>query len=379
MVMKEDRIREGILHADPEVRDVCIGYFLYGEPDEALMPLVIESIQGHGRDSAFSPLRKAEHLPQTPETLDWLMDELRRKQDLKDIQQDNYRFAVALALVNATPALLIPRHKEILALPAFPQQLFKRLDDWLRMSLMEWSDLWEEFEQFGCKLMAQRTTTIDDHHYSDLLARAMGRRRDHGDKVIQAMDGKVARTKRDLMEYLMPELVAIAGHMRLRNAIPRIIGRMLLDETDVLDCCGDALGRIGSGVVLSEVVSLWPRADTDIRLTLCEAMSWIRTDRTIGVCMDFLAKEDDMDTAVFLVNTLLDHFTPEGIDETQVLTEDDDPDDPMPDIRDLRSRAARIGIVMGDDFPGREEWYQEALACEREWAKSRPVRISDNF
>ena len=25
------------------------------------------------------------------------------------------------------------------------------------------------------------------------------------------------------------------------------------------------------------------------------------------------------------------------------------------------------------------EWYQEALACEREWAKSRPVRISDNF
>ena len=42
---------------------------------------------------------------------------------------------------------------EKIALPAFPQQLFKRLDDWLRMSLMEWSDLWEEFEQFGRKLM----------------------------------------------------------------------------------------------------------------------------------------------------------------------------------------------------------------------------------
>ena len=379
MVTKEERIREGILHVDPEVRDVCIGYFVHGGPDVTLMPLVIESIQRHGRDSAFTPLRKAEHLPQTPETIDWLMDELRREQDLKDIQQDNYRFAVALALEEADPSLLIPRHKEILTLPAFPQQLVKTLDDRLRMSLMDWSDLWDEFEQFGRKLMAQESTTFEDHHYSYRITQAMGQHPDHGDKVIEAMDGKVARTKRDLMECLMPELVVIAGRMRLRNAIPRIIRRILQGEMGVLDRCGDALGRIGSGVVLNEVVSLWPRANSDTRLVLCEALSWIRTDRTTEICMKFLAEEEDMETAVFLVDALLDHFTPEGIDETQVLTQIDDPEDPMPDVRDLRSRAARIGIVLGDDFPGRQEWYDEALACDRQWAKSPPSRMSENF
>ena len=67
------------------------------------MPLVIEAVEKYGRESAFRILRDAERLPQTEFSFNWLLNELKA-----DFDQDNYRFAVCLALLSAaTPTITL--------------------------------------------------------------------------------------------------------------------------------------------------------------------------------------------------------------------------------------------------------------------------------
>lgn len=122
MRLPESKIREAILHEQEEVRLTALGYFADME-DASIMPLVIEAVDRYGRDSSFTILRRAEHLPQTEATFDWLVSELRRDYDLSEVGQDNYRFAVALIVLNAPLDLLGRRNPEVIECSAFPKEL----------------------------------------------------------------------------------------------------------------------------------------------------------------------------------------------------------------------------------------------------------------
>jgi len=324
-------------------------------------------------------MRDAEHLAQTPATVEWLKSELRREYDLQDVVQDNYRFAVALALVTANPELLIPVHKEILRLPAFPEELQKSLEDRLRFHLTEWEELWLELEQLGRDMMAREETTMEDTRFADRLVGAVGRHVRKGEKVIRALDGKVADSKRELMEWLQPELVDVAGRMRLRKAIPRIIRRIPQEDAAVVDQCGTALGRIGIDAVVDEIACNWRRFDTDPRLSFCEAMNAIHTDNCIGRCLEFLEEEEDVDVAVWLANVLLSHFCTEGIESGCELVVEGDPEELMPDLRDLKFRIVAVATAMDVGFPDYEKWHQEARESHYGWFDHKRGRISQNF
>ena len=46
----EDKIKEAILHPDPEIRDRATGYFAKSfSPDPTIMPLVIKAVETYGR------------------------------------------------------------------------------------------------------------------------------------------------------------------------------------------------------------------------------------------------------------------------------------------------------------------------------------------
>ena len=104
MRLAEEAIKQAILHPEHEVRVTAVNYWSYSlNPDPAVMPLVIQAVEKYGRDTAFKLLRWAEHLAQTEPTIDWLVNELRADYDFADIEDDNYRSAVALILLNADP------------------------------------------------------------------------------------------------------------------------------------------------------------------------------------------------------------------------------------------------------------------------------------
>ena len=124
MRLLEPKIKAAILHPEEEVRVTAVSYFSGSfSQDESIMPLVIQAVETYGREKAFRILRAAESLAQTHATVEWLVRELRREYDLADLDEDNYRFAVALILCHAGPEVLLQRKEFIIALPMFPDQL----------------------------------------------------------------------------------------------------------------------------------------------------------------------------------------------------------------------------------------------------------------
>ena len=97
MRLAESIIQAAILNPEEEIRLTAVYYFSRSfSQDEAVMPLIIQAVERYGRNHAFRMLWEAEHLPQSQATADWLANELRRDYDLQDLDDDNYRFAVAL-------------------------------------------------------------------------------------------------------------------------------------------------------------------------------------------------------------------------------------------------------------------------------------------
>ena len=75
----EDKIKQAILHPDLDVRDTAIRYFYSStSPDQTLMPLAIQAIERYGRTKAFSFTHYLNLLPQTEQTIGWVIAELQR-------------------------------------------------------------------------------------------------------------------------------------------------------------------------------------------------------------------------------------------------------------------------------------------------------------
>lgn len=88
----------------------------------------------------------------TDATVEWMIGELEQELDEADEVQDNYRFAVALVLCNADPALLVPRRAKILKAASFPTELEQTLAQVIESSSWDWATAWREFERLGQEL-----------------------------------------------------------------------------------------------------------------------------------------------------------------------------------------------------------------------------------
>jgi hypothetical protein len=143
----EPKVKAAILHPEEEVRVTAVSCFSGSfSQNETIMPLVVQAVETYGREKAFRILRAAESLAQTPATVEWLVGELRWKCDLADVDEDNYRFAVALILYHAAPEVLLKRKAFILALPMFPDELRGPFDERLDMLSWDWDRGWAALE-----------------------------------------------------------------------------------------------------------------------------------------------------------------------------------------------------------------------------------------
>ena len=78
MRFPESKIKEAILHPDPGIRQRATRYFATpGCRDASIMPLVVKAVQSFGRENAWQLVGLARDLPQTEETIDWVIAEYR--------------------------------------------------------------------------------------------------------------------------------------------------------------------------------------------------------------------------------------------------------------------------------------------------------------
>lgn len=380
MRISEPEIKEAILHTEEEVRLTAFGYFADSfTDDESIMPLVIEVVRKYGRESAFAVLRDAERVPQTEATFDWLVSELRRDYDLSDVVQDNYRFAIALVVLAAPLDLLAQRCGEIEECAAFPRELRPAHRELVEMASWDWDTGWGAFTEFGKCLMRKGEITQNDLRRFHRIIKSLARFRDDGaDQIMSLLQRRYRGTNKRVMEWIEPWIVTLAGHMRLKDAIPFIIERIYDIVDTVRDECGTALARIGGDEVVKAIDETWWKSDEDFCGVATDALRHINTDLCAETCLQFLGQEDDFETQLMLGHAVLSHFTFDGIEPVRRLVLGDDVD-LEPDQFDLRYKLVATATAMGTSFPEYLEWHEDALETNYGWRDYAPTRIAENL
>jgi len=378
MRLPESKIKEAILHPEEEVRLSALTYFAASfTTDESVMPLVIEAIEKYGRDSAFRILRAAERLPQSESSFNWLLNELQAEFDPSKVDQDNFRFAVCLALLSAPLELLVDHQNIILNSPNFAPELVPALNELVTMASWDWDTGWKAFNAFIREIQRREFTNNDAIRHARLV-RVLGRLNDGADQILNLLKGIYRGTDRSLMQWADSSIVELAGEMRLKEAIPLIIDRMYEGNETVLDECGPVLAKIGGNEVVEAVSECWANGNEDIRFICTEALDDIHTDLSAETCLELLKNEDDLDLRLHLGQAVLSHFTLSHIDIIrEMLTGNDD--ELIPDQWDLRHRLIATATITGERFPEYAEWHQDAVSTKYGWGHIDRTRIADNF
>jgi hypothetical protein len=143
----EAKIREAILHPDVDIRARAVNYFAKSySTDTALMPLVIKAVETYGRQNeAYRLIGASRDLPQTADTITWVIDELNAAQTA---QYESYPYNLSMVLVEADPALLLPREAAILNARHFLAELREPLTDCLQMLSWDRDTCWHKLEEF---------------------------------------------------------------------------------------------------------------------------------------------------------------------------------------------------------------------------------------
>ena len=146
MRLPADRIREAILDEDPKIRQRAVQYFAKSfSTDTSIMPLVIKAVETFGREDAYHLIGLSRDLPQTEDTIDWVINELN---DNPSDQYENYTFNLSMVLATADVALLLSNESAILGSRHFFRELHESFSE--RLQVLSWDEAacWRELEAF---------------------------------------------------------------------------------------------------------------------------------------------------------------------------------------------------------------------------------------
>ena len=210
MRFPEAKIREAILHPDLEIRARAVRYFgKSSQPDPAVMPLVIQAVETYGRQDAYRLVGAGRELPQTEDTIAWVIGELNRDDTDKD---ENYAFNLSMVLLEADPTLRLPREAAVLESRHFLTDLREPFTQRLRMTTWDSATCWQKLEEFCEQGKDKEYTNEIDLGYARRIVEALARfGKAVEEKVHTLLSLKVEDFSHDPMKWLEPLAVRLAG------------------------------------------------------------------------------------------------------------------------------------------------------------------------
>jgi hypothetical protein len=353
MRFPESKIKEAILHPDPEVRDRAASYFARSSPpDPTIMPLVIQALQTHGKKDAYRLVGIAWHLPQSDQTIAWLVDELN---DPRTDQYESYAYNLSMVLLHADPALLGSRKSAILDARHFFAEAREPLIERLDMLAWDFATCWRKLEEFCERNKDELDAGKANLDHAQRIVEALAR---HGtvnaEKVRALLSMKVENFVHNPMTWMEPLAVRLAGQAHLEDTIPLVIAKFLGDGGDMLnEECADALTTIGTPDVLEAVARAYPGAPNHFRRYAIGPLQDIHSDLAVEKCVALLARENDRDLRRDLAHALLGQFAHEGIAAARqlLLGRELDFED-----SGLRRYLVTTCTITGERFPEYDEW-----------------------
>jgi hypothetical protein len=362
----EDKIKEAILHPDIEIRDRAVSYFAKSfSTDTSLMALVIKAVETYDRrNNAYRLIGASRDLPQTESTIAWVIDELNAE---PTATFENYAYNLSMILVDADPALLLPRESAILEARHFLPDLREPFTERLRLLSWDFATCWRKLEEF-CE------ETKDEHNAGQInlaqanrIVEALARYdQESEEKVCVLLSQKVTDYSHNPMMWLEPLAVRLAGQAHLDTTIPLIVAKLLEDGGDILNQeCAEALTRIGTPVVLEAVAEAFPTAEQHFRIYASGPLENIHSDLAVEKCIQLLAQEKDHGIRRELAHALLCHFAPEGVEAARLLLKGRELDF---EDKGLRNYLLETCTLTGERFPEYGEWLAtEKAEKEEHW------------
>jgi len=366
MRFPEDKIKEAIIHPDLEIRDRATDYFAKSySHDVSIMTQVIKAVETYGRQDAYRLIGPSRDLPQTAESIAWVIDELN---DDQSETYENYTYNLSMVLVEADLALLLSKESSILEARHFYPNLRPAFTE--RLSMLSWDEAtcWRKLEEFCEEGKSKQYTNEVDLGRAFRIVEALAR---HGQgcegKVHALLSQKVDDYSQNPMKWMQPLVVRLAGLAHLDATLPLLINKLLEDGGDILnEECAAALTRIGTPTVLHAVAETFPRAEHHFRLYATEPLEYIHSDLAVETCLRLLHQEQDADIQRNLAHALLSHFAPEGIEATRRLLVGRELD---VEGRGLRDSLLETCTLMGERFPEYNDWLATAKAEKEEHRK----------
>ncbi len=370
----EDKIKEAILHPDLDVRDTAIRYFYSStSTDHTLMPLAIQGIERYGRMKAFSFIHYLNFLPQTEQSIGWVIAELQRDCEGRPEERHFYYLNLSRLLCHADIRLVAQHAPEILHachLDPKEQAAFRE-----RLEMFGWNveKCWQALWQY-CDANKDKNNLeeIDLGHALRIVEALAGQPHAYQGQIVALLSEKVHDFRHDARKWLQPLLASLAGKLRLHEAIAPLVGNLGHPYSFLADQSMFALAKIGGDDVVAAVCDPFARASRDFRLWASELLCKIHLDTTVQRVLEILPGETDLAIRLTLCEALLDHFSDAGIEPARRLLKEHEL---TPDLRHLRSSLIAVCKIMGSRFPEFDVWQEEAKrAAQEEWAKMQEIQ-----
>jgi hypothetical protein len=369
--LSEAKIKEAILHPDIELRDRATSYFAKSSSaDLSIMPLVIKAVDTYGRQNdAYRLIGASRDLPQSAETVAWVIDELN---DESCDKYENYAYNLSMVLVEADPALLLPRESDILEARHFLAGLRDRITKRLLMLSWDEATCWQELEEFCEEGKDKQYVNEINLSYANLIVEALARYGQECElKVRDWLAVRVDDYSHHPMKWLEPLVVRLAGHAHLETTIPQIIAKLHEDADLLNEECAAALTSIGTPAVLHAIAEAFPTAEHHFRIYASGPLENIHSDLAVETCLNLFEQEKDEHIRGELAHALLSQFAQEGIAIARQLLVGRELDF---DGKGLRNYLLETCTLMGERFPEYEEWQAtEKAEQEAHWKRVKEL------
>jgi len=357
--LPEDKIKEALLHPNLDVRDTAIRYFYSSTtPDQTLMPLAIEAIEKYGRTSAFSFTHYLNLLPQTEQTIAWVIAELNR--DFQGTPEEKYFYFMNLSrlLNHADIRLVVQRAPEILHAPHLDPKERPSFRERLEMFGWDADTCWQAMQQY-CEANRDKNNFEEfDLGHALRIVEALARQaHEYQDQIIALISEQEQDFRHDARKWLQPLMANLAGQMRLQAAIPSLVGNLGHRYSFLSDESMFALARIGSEEVVVAVCDLFPGSSRDFRLWASDLLCKIHRDVVVQRVLELLPGETDLAIRLNLCEALLEYFSFESIESARQLIMEHEL---TPDLRRLRWSLIAVCKITGNRFPEFDLWQEEA-------------------
>jgi len=372
--LSEDKIKEAILDTDPDIRQRAIQYFAKSSlTDTSIMPLVIKAVETFGREDAYHLIGLSRDLPQTEDTIDWIIGELNNSQS---DQYENYTYNISMLLTRADVALLLPNESAILDSPHLFPGLHVSISERLQMLSWDEATCWQELGAFCEKGKDKQYTNEVNLGYANHIVEALSRwGNECEEKVHNVLKQEIEDYHNNPMKWLEPLMVRLAGELQLDSTVPMLIAKLVEDGGDLLnEECARALSKIGTPTVINAVSEIYIESPYHFRLYATEPLEYIHSDLAVEASLNLLQQEKDRSIRINLAFALLSHFSLKGVEAARQLL--------LGRSLDLESRGLRDCLVenctiMGERFPEYDEW-RAAQRTENEEHRQRIEEIGDD-